>query len=179
MLCLQHPAATLQATCMVRPINSPADHDNMQTLLFDRPWRHVPAWLAAIWCLLAMLLAWLGTLPDQYLIQVRGITAPQPYPYTAIGIEMLLSALVFTALGWACAEISWRRVGKMALSLLLATSVGVLAALGTMHMPAHFVYFALSMLALLLLSLLAFACCAVAGCMRLISIRKSRRAAGS
>jgi uncharacterized membrane protein YhaH (DUF805 family) len=102
-----------------------------------------------------MFIGWSGTLPDEYLIYVRGITDVQPYPVCAITVELGILALSFALPAWAARARRWKRVGKMSVAAVLTGAVGIFAAMGSMHMPQHFIYFALSMLAISAVSLLA------------------------
>jgi drug/metabolite transporter (DMT)-like permease len=111
--------------------------------------------LFALWCLLAIQVAWQGTMPDRYLIEVRGITAPQPYPFALVGVEVLLAAAVLAMLGWALSAKSWRRTGRLTICAVVITAVSVFAALNLMHMPQHYISFTLAMLAA---SVLAIGC---------------------
>lgn len=104
--------------------------------------------LLATWCALAIFLAWRGTFPNPYLLYVRRITAPQPYPFILVGIELLLSAIVFATAGWALAGRAWQRVWRAFLCGAVSGVIGVSAAIGAMHMPDHYVYFAWAMLAM-------------------------------
>jgi hypothetical protein len=109
--------------------------------------------LAGIWGALAILLSWLATLPNHYAIR-RDLPMPQSYPFLQLGIEILITAVVFAVLAWALTASSWRRVWKIGICFVLSGMVGLLAALGSMHAPAHFAYFGLSMLLVAVLSLL-------------------------
>jgi len=109
----------------------------------------------AVWGAVALLIGWAGTLPDGYLIHVRGITAAQPYPAGAIAIELSIVALSLSLIVWAAVASGWKRVGRMFLAFLVSAAIGNLAALGAMHSPDHYVYFGLSMLAISAVSLLA------------------------
>jgi hypothetical protein len=127
--------------------------DCILTSIFFTPFPWAPKGLALIWCALAIYLIWIGALPDGYLVNVRGITTPQSYPLQQVGMEIFVTAVIFVALAWSLLEKSWRRISKLLLVIVLAGSVGVLAGLGAMHAPSHFVNFALSML---LVAALAF-----------------------
>lgn len=106
-----------------------------------------------LWCVAALDILWQGTRPDAYLIQVRGITAPQPYPFASVGIELLIAAVVLALLAWALSAQSWQRVGRLTCCAVFVTAVGVAAAAGSMHMPAHYLHFAMFMLATSVLSI--------------------------
>lgn len=122
--------------------------------IFHAPCRWAPKVLAGIWCVLAILLAWLGTLPNHYALH-REPPTPHAYPFLQLGIEILITAVVFAVLAWSLMASSWRRVLKTGVCFVLSGIVGFLAALGAMHAPAHFAYFGLSMLLVAVLSLLA------------------------
>ena len=109
--------------------------------------------LLATWCALALFLAWRGTFPNPYLLYVRGIAAPQPYPFTLIGIELLLSAIVFATAGWALAARSWCRAWRAFLCGGVAGAIGMIVVLGAMHMPDHYAYFGLAMIAIAVVSI--------------------------
>lgn len=120
--------------------------DRILTSIFQAPFRWTPKVLAIIWCALAVFLCWLGTLPDEYLVNVRGITTPQPYPFQQIGIEIFVTAIIFIVLGWSLIEKSWLRVCKLMAVVVLAGGIGIFAGLGAMHSAEHFINFTLSML---------------------------------
>lgn len=106
------------------------------------------------WLLLAILLVWAGTFPDDYLIHVRGILEPQPYPLIVVLIELLFSAIVFWMFWWALKVHSWKRIVRSFVLAIVACATATLAALGSMHAQTHFMYFACAMLTLALCSLL-------------------------
>lgn len=77
-------------------------------------------------------------------------------------MEIFVTAVIFVALAWSLLEKSWRRISKLLLVIVLAGGVGVLAGLGAMHAPSHFVNFALSMLLVAALAfLLALSLCII------------------
>ncbi len=103
-----------------------------------------PRVLAALWLALAILLCWMGTLPDQFLIR-RGFTAPQPYPFLEIAVEIVLAALSFSVVGWGLMATSWARIGKLWVGVVVVGSVAVLGILNSMHAPGYIAFFALAM----------------------------------
>ncbi|TWI66596.1 hypothetical protein IP91_02415 [Pseudoduganella lurida] len=121
----------------------------------DRLRRKVPKLLFMLWCALAVLLLWLGTLPDPYKLYVLRIPAPHPYPAWLIVVELIISAIVLAAFGWALTAKRGQRLLRHLVSTPLTIVVGVFAAASSMHMPSCFTTFALAMIVVALLSILS------------------------
>lgn len=118
----------------------------MRMYLFTRSLRGTILPLVVTWFSLTVFYIWAGFLPDEYLIYVRGITTPQAYPVKMILIESGISGVAFAIVAWGLSSHSWSRVAKFLVGTVIVGAIGVFAAMGAMHAPRHYVYFALGML---------------------------------
>lgn len=123
--------------------------------MFEQVYRHSTKIIAAIYGLMAPLLLWAGTQPDQYLIYVRGITAAQPYPTGPVSIALLMLAVPYAMFAWALRSHSWTRVWKLLLCFIADATLIVLTGITMMHAPPYHAYFLLAVLILTLLVLVA------------------------
>jgi hypothetical protein len=86
-----------------------------------------------------------GFEPDGYMVHVRRLPPPYPYPFEGVaffcGVLLLEAALLWSILRPNSYSQSWGRAGC---ACLLAASLAVMFALGSMHTPpyyyAHFLW---------------------------------------
>lgn len=109
--------------------------------------------LVMAWSVLAIMLAWAGTLPDDYLMYVRGIKEPQPYLFLPVIIVCAIAGLVLSGFSWALRAGGWRRIWRLVFCWIASAIITVCAMAGAMHASRLYAYF---ILAMILLSLLIF-----------------------
>lgn len=116
--------------------------------------RLVGAACLAMWLAMVAFVAWQGHKPNDYLIHVRGISAPQPYPWARIMVEALCLGAAWAALAWGLTRRGWRAVAALLGTAVVAACFGVLAAWAAMHGAPHQGWFALLLQGLAALALL-------------------------
>ncbi|PXX39708.1 hypothetical protein [Undibacterium pigrum] len=122
--------------------------------MFEQVYRHTTKIIAAIYLVMAALLLWAGTQPDGYLINVRHIIEPQPYPVSPVLIALLMLVVPYAMFAWALRSHSWTRVWKLLLCFIADVTLIVLTGITMMHAPPYHAYFLLAVLLLTLLVLL-------------------------
>ena len=95
--------------------------------------------LIGAWILGAVFVVWFGRLPNPYLLYVRHLPPPYPYPTNGVlwvllfmAIQVVVLAIVIRPRTYSR---SWLRAG---LALLVSAAFFIYAALGAMHAPPYF-----------------------------------------
>lgn len=111
--------------------------------------------LIGIWALGAAFVVWYGRLPSPYLVHVRHLPPPYPYPTSGVLWVLLFMAIQVAALALLIRprtySRSWFRAG---LALLVSAAFFIFAGMGAMHAPPYFFAYIWWLLAMVAGSLL-------------------------
>ncbi|MET0290378.1 MAG: hypothetical protein ABW178_12180 [Pseudoxanthomonas sp.] len=122
------------------------------------------------WALGALAIGWQARLPDGYLVHVRGITTPQPYPLQHVLTLLLVTAALTLALWVVIRPHTFQAAWERALiALLLSAATAAYFSAGAMHMPAYYAAFLLWLALITLMLLLLLVGCVFA------AVRASRQ----